>query len=129
MPDDDSTVKLHFSNTFNCKPRDIPLVTIANALPAISRFCLTYHLTSSLKYGLQAINSQGVQQGSLLQWLLIGLAVHTNLLSLASTLAIGCLDDFMPGGPGSWLSAVTAEVATIRSKEASLGLDLNLSNC
>ena len=52
------------------------------------------------------------------------LAVHPLLLSLASELSFGYLDDFTIGGP---ISTVAADVASIKNKGASLGLTLNPS--
>ena len=117
MPDDYVVVKLDFSNAFNCIRRDAVLAAIANTLPDIYRFChLAYQQTSILKYGQQAIDSQeGVQQGDPLGPLLFCLAVHPLLSSLASSLTIGCMDDFTLGGQ---LSTVATDVATIRSKGA-----------
>jgi len=50
------------------------------------------------------------------------LVVHPLLTSLCSDLVLGYLDDFTLGGP---LNTVAADVASIRSKGAFLGLSLN----
>ena len=95
-------------------------------MPEIYRFCYSaYHQTSILQYGPQTIESQeGVQQGDPMGPLRFCLAVHPLLLSLASELTFGFLDDFTIGGP---ISTVAADVASIKSKGASLGLTLNPS--
>ena len=94
------------------------------SIPEIYRFCyLAYHNTSILQYGQRTIASEeGVQQGDPLGPLLFCLAVQPLLLSLASDLTLGFLDDFTIGGH---LASVAADVATIRSSGASLGLSLN----
>lgn len=128
MPDDHVVVKLDFSNAFNSVRRDAFLGAVANTVPDIYRFChIAYRHTSVLIYGQHAIESQeGVQQGDPLGPLLFCLAVHPLLLSLTSDLTIGYMDDLTLGGSQS---TVAADVATIRSSAASLGLHLNPSKC
>ena len=124
MPDNFVVVKIDFSNAFNSIRRDSILAAVADSIPDIYRFCyLSYHDTSILQFGQQTIESQeGVQQGDPLGPLLFSLAVHPLLTSLSSNLALGYLDDFTLGGP---LNTVATDVASIRSKGASLGLSLN----
>ena len=124
MPENYVVVKIDFSNAFNCIRRDAVLAAVADSVPEIYGFChLAYHQTSFLQYGQNTIESQeGVQQGDPLGPLLFCLTVHPLLLSLSSDLTFGFLDDFTIGGS---ISTVAADVASIRSKGALLGLSLN----
>jgi len=121
MPDNFVVVKIDFSNAFNCIRRDSVLAAVSASIPEIYRCCcLAYNHTSILQYGQRTIASEeGVQQGDPLGPLLFCLAVHSLLLSLASDLTLGFLDDFTIGDP---LASVAADVATVRSAGASLGL-------
>jgi len=97
---------------------------VSASIPEIYRFCcLAYQNTSILQYGQRTIASEeGVQQGDPLGPLLFCLTVQPLLLSLASDLILGFLDDFTIGGH---LTSVAADVATIGSSGASLGSSLN----
>ena len=100
-------VKLDFFNAFNSSPGDAVLVDIANELSEISWFChLAYQKTSSLKYECELLESQ---QSGLQGPLVFRKKIQQLLNSLASTLALGHLDDVMLGSPLS-------TVATIISK-------------
>jgi len=124
MPDNHVVVKIDFSNALNCIRRDSVLAAVSASIPEIYRFCcLAYQNTSILQYGQRTIASEeGVQHGDPLGPLLFCLTVQPLLLSLASDLILGFLDDFTIGGH---LTSVAADVATIRSSGASLGLSLN----
>jgi len=124
MPDNYVVVKIDFSNAFNCIRRDSVLAAVSASIPEIYRFCcLAYQNTSILQYGQRTVASEeGVQQGDPLGPLLFCLTVQPLLCSLASELILGFLDDFTIGGH---LASVAADIATIRSSGASLGLSLN----
>jgi hypothetical protein len=128
MPDNYVMVKIDFSKAFNCIRRDSVLAAVADSIPEIYLFChLAYHHASILQFGRQTVESQeGVQQRDPLGPLLFCLAVHPLLSSLTSDLVLGYLDDFTIGGA---LDTVAADIASIRSKGASLGLSLNPGKC
>ena len=118
MPNNYVVVKIDFSYAFNCIRRDSVLTAEADLLPEIYRFC---HLhTCILQYGKQTIKSQeGVQQGDPLGPLILCLVVFPLLTPLSSDLVLGFLEDITLGG---LLNTMAANVASIRSKGASLGL-------
>ncbi|HSN23902.1 MAG TPA: reverse transcriptase domain-containing protein, partial [Methylomicrobium sp.] len=128
MTPDQVVVKLDFANAFNRIHRDAILLTIANTIPEIYRFChLVYYQSSMLQFGDQVIFSQeGVQQGDPLGPLLFCITVQPLLKSLTSSLKMGYMDDVTIGGS---IATVAADVSTIRHGGALLGLQLNAHKC
>jgi Reverse transcriptase (RNA-dependent DNA polymerase) len=124
MSDKFVVAKIDFSKAFNSIRGDSVLEAVSASVPEIYGFCcLAYQNTSILQFGQRTIASdEGVQQGDPLGPLLFCLTTQPLLSSLASNLTIGFSDDFTIGGH---LDSVAADIATIKSSGASLGLSLN----
>lgn len=128
MEPDSVFVKLDISNAFNSLHRDRMLSSVNSLLPELAPYChLAYEEPSKLKFGSYTIYSRmGPQQGDPLGPLLFCLPLQPALLKLTSPLAFGFLDDISLGGP---TSSVSADMASLETDCADLGLVLNRSKC
>jgi hypothetical protein len=128
MPSDHCVVKLDFSNAFNSLHRDAMLAAVKLRVPGIYKFCLlSYNTPSILLYADRTILSQeGPQQGDPLGPALFCTAIQPLLLSLASELKAGYMDDLTIGGPES---VVARDVDMVCVKGEEIGLRLNRKKC
>lgn len=128
LPDDHVVAKLDFSNAFNTLQRAHMLRGVKDRLPSLYSYCHSaYSQPSFLFYGSNVImSSEGTQQGDPLGPLLFSNTLQPLLLSLQSHLNVSFLDDLTLGGP---TKVVAADIQTIITQGAAMGLQLNCAKC